>query len=284
MTEAQVLQAVDFISGQGAKAVVMSGGGEPSISKHFTAAVEAIHNEGMDIGIVTNGVSWDIEKMIHVLDRATWVRVSLDAVDPIQYRDIRGTIHYDRVVGNISQLLALRTARESKTTIGVQAVITRKNAHTIPQFIDMCLSNFPGIDYVQIRPDEKFASEFSPSELRDVSSVLSCAVSEKVFVSDKWDLVFEPTVEHGFGACHCNEFIGVVDAYGNYYTCCHVIGLDHYKRQNIFDINDMTTKSPAELSETRGFNADVCPVGCRGSGTNRLLEGFSSPPKHGNFL
>jgi MoaA/NifB/PqqE/SkfB family radical SAM enzyme len=291
MTDSQIVDAVSFIKYSGAKAVVLSGGGEPTVNKHFDVAVSEISKAGMDCGIVTNGINWDAKRIEETLGKATWLRVSFDAVDAEQYKAIRKTDHFAQVVENIKAILQARSESKSKTTIGIQAVITRENMGTIPEFVELCEEEFPGIDYIQLRPVETKLGEmlFSEEERDEILQTIRVVNGEKVFVSDKWDLTFRGSRDFGFSKCHCNQLVGLIDAFGDYYICCHTIGIPEYRFFNIFetpaaDRDRMVKETIDGLGTTGGLCAKVCPVGCRGSNINRTLEMFVEPPKHKNFL
>lgn len=76
----QIKHVVDFLVSKGLKAVILSGGGEPTIFKDtegndFGDLVKYLKSKGLEIGLITNGSTlnrW--EKEIAAL---TWIRVSL---------------------------------------------------------------------------------------------------------------------------------------------------------------------------------------------------------------
>lgn len=79
----------------GLKAVILSGGGNPILYRNdgwdFNDAVDFLHNEGLEIGVITNGMplreykisgrwSW---KAVYpeTLDKCTWIRISMSGLD-----------------------------------------------------------------------------------------------------------------------------------------------------------------------------------------------------------
>jgi len=69
---------VQLLKGHGLKAVILTGGGEPTSYKHFNELVEFLHSEGLKIGLITNGT---LAKRVKVWDLFSWVRVSLNIFD-----------------------------------------------------------------------------------------------------------------------------------------------------------------------------------------------------------
>ena len=289
MTTGQVHGAVDFIGSSGAKGVILSGGGEPTMHKGFDNAVFWLEQKGLDVGVITNGVNWDEQRIKTVLPMIKWVRISLDAINDEQYKAIRGTHQFEQVVANIKKMLELKS-HYPETTIGVQMVVNKHNYHTIREFFQFCMDKIPEIDYVQIRPLEIRMDEtpYSNHELKEIFDAIDTFKHPKLQLSDKWDLIMGER-EFGFTKCHCCEMIGTIDAYGDYYLCCHVLKRPEYRFFNIFShtqSNQVLHKFDTlkALGPSKGLNPDVCPIGCRGSNINRRLEGLANEQKHKNFL
>jgi len=77
----------------GLKAVILTGGGEPTLYKNFNELVEWLHKENLSIGLITNGTQTHrISK--EVLKYFSWVRVSINIFDDWQnkilfpYKDV----------------------------------------------------------------------------------------------------------------------------------------------------------------------------------------------------
>lgn len=86
----QIATFLDQLCPLGLKAVILSGGGNPILYKHFNELVEYIHKRRLQIGLITNGmplkdypdgrVSWKNVKP-STLDKLTWVRISMAGLD-----------------------------------------------------------------------------------------------------------------------------------------------------------------------------------------------------------
>jgi len=84
---------LDQLCRLGLKAVILSGGGNPILYKSeewdFNSAVDYIHDQGLEIGVITNGMplvdydgrlSWKTAKP-ETLDKCTWIRISMSGLD-----------------------------------------------------------------------------------------------------------------------------------------------------------------------------------------------------------
>lgn len=95
----EVTGYLDILVKRGLKAVILSGGGNPILyrcrrsGKNFNDAVDAIHERGLEIGLITNGMpmrtyyhnevlheSWVTVKPA-TLEKLTWVRISMAGLD-----------------------------------------------------------------------------------------------------------------------------------------------------------------------------------------------------------
>ena len=300
MTDEELGQALEYCKDIGVKAVTFSGGGEPFCNTNFLSNLAyATSALDLEVGIITNAVLLNkgMAEMVLSLPKIKWIRISFDAIDSEQYQTIRGTNSFDIVKQNIKDLLEAKKACGSKTTIGLQIVVCNDNYYSISQFIDFCKSEFPEINYIQVRPLEVMINSepYNESQKDIIKSQLDFIKKankeffyNKVIISDKWDLIFGER-DFGFTKCHCAPFIGVIDAYSNSYLCCHMVQHKDYLIGNIKEMSPEQfwvnrRKCYEHLGLTQGFNPAVCPVGCRGAGINRTLQGILEKGEHDLFL
>jgi organic radical activating enzyme len=90
----------------GVKAVCIAGGGEPLMNPATGIFIDRLIENGIDVGIVTNGVL--IDRFIDSLSQCTWVGVSVDAGSSKTYNKYKGledsAILFDRVIKNTGLL------------------------------------------------------------------------------------------------------------------------------------------------------------------------------------
>jgi spore coat polysaccharide biosynthesis protein SpsF (cytidylyltransferase family)/MoaA/NifB/PqqE/SkfB family radical SAM enzyme len=132
--------AKDLAAG-GTRGVVIEGGGEPTIVRHFNQAVEIFKEEGLSLGLITNGST---KLKSDVLRKFDWVRVSLDASTAAEMRDLKKYKNFDKIISNI-----IHYARYCNT-VGIGYVATNQNTSELESLILRFRDS--GISYIQIRP------------------------------------------------------------------------------------------------------------------------------------
>ena len=125
----------------GAAGVVLEGGGEPTLHRHFRSVVEKLLEVGLDAGLITNGLTPlppDLLKAMH------WVRVSLDASTPEEFRALKGHDGFEKVLHHIYQYAA------HCPMVGVGYVVTNRNLYDLETLV-LGLRRY-GVSYIQFRP------------------------------------------------------------------------------------------------------------------------------------
>jgi hypothetical protein len=88
---------------KGVEAVCIAGGGEPLLHKDIGKFIEACVNNGIEVGVVTNGIHLD--KFIEPLSMCTWVGVSVDAGTSKIFRKLKGKDAFDKICNNVKGLI-----------------------------------------------------------------------------------------------------------------------------------------------------------------------------------
>lgn len=71
---------LDILHSKGLRSVILIGGGEPTLNRHFGDIVRYIKNLGMQVAVSTNGSMMNkIIEICDCLDEKDWIRLSLDA-------------------------------------------------------------------------------------------------------------------------------------------------------------------------------------------------------------
>ncbi|MCF6276333.1 MAG: radical SAM protein [Candidatus Magasanikbacteria bacterium] len=81
LTMDQIKSVVTEFKKMGLKAVILSGGGEPSVYRHINELLEYLHSEGLEIGMISNGVVLSNKVDEDKLKYLTWLRISINALD-----------------------------------------------------------------------------------------------------------------------------------------------------------------------------------------------------------
>lgn len=110
-----LLRLADFLSNWkgspewygGVEAVCVAGGGEPLMHEDIGDFIERCRENGIEVGVVTNG--YYIDRFLEPLSLCTWVGVSIDAGTPFTFNKIKGlpdsSDAFDRVIENIRRLV-----------------------------------------------------------------------------------------------------------------------------------------------------------------------------------
>jgi len=117
----KALEIVEDCHRLGVGALEFTGGGEPTVHPQWAQIIGRAQDLGMGTGLVTNAV---LVKESHreVLERLTWLRISLDAGSAQTYDRIRKSNMWDRVLKNIKMIGEL-----NGPLVGIGFVVTREN-------------------------------------------------------------------------------------------------------------------------------------------------------------
>lgn len=127
--------------------VTLEGGGEPTLHKDFSEIVHYAADISLDIGLITNGTK-DIRDLVNYFK---WIRISMDATNPEEYRYEKKSECFNDVIANIQKMNAVRNP--SRTLLGVGYVITKNNDKNLLSFFESL--DEIGIDYIYMRPVEE---------------------------------------------------------------------------------------------------------------------------------
>ena len=128
MTISQAANILHQLSLAGVKAIQFTGGGEPTMHPDCAELMLYANDLGMDTALVTNG-SIISNKLLDVISRCTWVRISLDHANAAGYAAMRSTSEsmFDRVVDNIALMVSTKNEMGTDVTIGVGFVVNKDN-------------------------------------------------------------------------------------------------------------------------------------------------------------
>ena len=144
----------DFVE-MGVRAVNWTGGGEPTLNRHLKEAIQYCGQNGIKMGMFTNGTLFDKWDMFETLvENMTWVRISIDAGTKETYNDVRrakGKQDWDKMVSNLSKLIETNKRHGNKIDIGVGYVISPDTYSEIVDFANF-FKDFD-LSYCQYKPE-----------------------------------------------------------------------------------------------------------------------------------
>ncbi len=126
MSRKALISIADFLPGwgnehfpeyDGVNAICVAGGGEPLVNPHTGDFIDAVVYNGVEVGVVTNGIL--IDRYVDSLSQATWVGVSVDAAtsktfDKLKVRSGKDTGTFEKVIDNITVLVDYAKSHNNK--------------------------------------------------------------------------------------------------------------------------------------------------------------------------
>lgn len=252
----------EILKGLGVKGFILTGGGEPTISKDFDKITAWLESQGLAYGINTN---FNVLKYI----KPTFLKVSLDGWDEDSYQAKRGVRKYTKVVDNIEKYLDWKAENNVSTSVGIQTVVM--SAEDALRFYEA--NKHLDIDYMNFRPVESTGGSYYKD--KDISDIIKTMEDlnkkdSRVTVNYKWYKVGTK-----FEKCfaHCTQI--ALNQRGEVIFCCHkpyeVVG-------HITDVDIMDKLRKAET------NIKMCDVPCRLTGPNELVKDIEKGCRDSGFI
>ena len=245
----------------GVLGIILSGGGEPSISKDFDKIIEWMDEYGYKWGINTN-----LNR--YFCGNAEFIKVSLDAWDEESYLANRGVEAYGTVRKNI-----IRLAREKseKTRIGIQLVA--KSSEDVFRFYE-ANEDLP-VDYISIRPVESTNGIYYKKNPDDTKNIMDAIrqlseLDPRVVMNYKWNMVnvSQPTCTAQWSQIAINEI-------GEVIYCCHkpyqIVG-------HIMDDDILEKKRDADT------DMEMCDIPCRLTAPNYEVARITASQVNTEFI
>ena len=240
----------DRLINLGVVGFILTGGGEPTISKDFEKIVKWLDFRGIKYGINTN-----FNKFVEC--RPKYLKVSLDAWDEDSYYAKRGTGSYKVVRDNIIRFADIK---EPYTKLGIQLL-----ARTVEEVRNFYTANkdLP-VDYISIRPMESTAGsyyqnllseDFNMQPVNIITAIKQLhSLDSRVVLNYKWQML---DVQQD--RCTAQWAQIAVNEVGEVMYCCHkpyeIIG-------HVMD-DDILEKKASAIT-----NMSMCDVPCRMTGPN----------------
>jgi len=283
----KVKEIVHDCAEMGVRAILLTGGGEPTVYPHFREVCQLITDHGIDIGLNTNGLLLDHERC-SLLPFVKWIRVSIDSGSKEDYATTRNVApeQFERVLKNIRQFADTpgRTA-----VLGTGFVVTRENhgllAAGVRQFKEA------GADNVRITVNlQTGGSKYYEGLLDEIRYQRVCArdhgtKSFKVF--DNFEARFGELDEGhpSYSDCGYMHFTTYIGGDQSVYVCC----VNAYsERGSIGSLKDQSFKtlweSHAKQEMFSGFDAKGC-LHCQFNDRNKAIQRLvQGPTGHDNFV
>ena len=263
----------------GAKALIFTGGGEPTMNPATPKAVKYANDIGLSVGFITNGIYVNDEILESVIKHSDWCRISLDAGSPEMYEETHGVDSYGKVLGNIERYVEAKKKLKVDSTIGVGYLTGEHTIDGMESFVKV--SRDLGVDYAQFRP---FHWDFTDvvGKLKQLQERYNTEKFEVIGSVHKYSK-FKDKVKRPYDKCYGCNFIATIQADGKMAVCCHTRGMKKY------ELGELKKQSLKEIWRNRQKVFDKidfkdCLPFCRADEFNRLLFEIKRPKQHIHFL
>jgi MoaA/NifB/PqqE/SkfB family radical SAM enzyme len=279
MPTAKAREILEDCARIGVKAIEFTGGGEPSVHPECFDIIAHAQSLGLQTGLVTNGVLLDRAPQ-EVLERLTWLRISLDAGTPQTYERIRRSKAWPKAMAAIE-----RAGDLDGPLVGVGYVITRENYGELAEAARLCRA--AGIAYIRV------SAMFSEAEdgyydglIHEINRqrILAKAYEDEGFklvdfFDDRLRDLKEARPDYAF--CGEQQFVLYIGGDQHVYTCCTNAYTSHGR------IGDLREQRFADwLAAHRRFDFDArgCHH-CQFNDKNRVINFMLAPaPAHVDFV
>jgi len=207
----------------GGESIEFSGGGEPTLHPKFDDLMDAIREQGLQFGMITNGTNPETIGRLLCYNGVRYIRVSVYTVNQL---------------GSLRDIVRSRNNTRSNASVGGKILLGISDIPMLDYLVAEILDT--GVDFVSIKPKRHNADDpaLLPQDaqecLTEHLAALSAKYPRKVFGSTQ--------KTHQNGVCWLNPLHTVVDALGTVWICCY-----YQDREEDISIGSLTEKKFIEL-------------------------------------
>jgi len=248
---------VEILLDMGVKAVVLTGGGEPTLNPDFLKITRWLEDSNVPYGINTNFNRY-------VEFSPNYLKVSLDAWNEDVYQAKRGVRAYSKAVENICRYADWKEQNGVKTRLGIQLVVGEVSE--ITSFYE-ANRGLP-VDYIVFRPMESVLGRFyAGKDVQDEMAVIEGLRKKdsRVVMNYKWH-----NVDTVFDRCYAHDLSIALDMDGNVIYCCHK------PYEKVCHIRDKGVLARYREAVT---DMSMCDVPCRLTGPNEIIRMMDNSDK-----
>ena len=269
-------EILDDCQRMGVGAIEFTGGGEPTVHPDWQEIVSHAQFLGMSTGLVTNGIRL---KPHPVLERLTWLRISLDAGLQLTYETIRRVRHWDKAMNALSLAASLKGPY-----VGAGFVVTEENYREIYGAARLVREN--GLPYIRLSAMfSHLGSKYYDDFIEEIDLQRRCA-KELETSSFKGVDFFDARVQDlkyaapDYNFCGEQQFVLYIGGNLKVYTCCTNA---YTKKGEIGDLSQQSFENWLKTTRRFDFNARSCHH-CQFNDKNRVINYMLSEPAHVDFV
>jgi len=260
----------------GVGAVQFTGGGEPTVHPAWEEIIDYAQSMGLKTGLVTNGIRLKPSK---VLEKLTWLRISLDAAEQLTYETTRRSRTWPKAMA----ALELGGKLEGPL-VGVGFVVTRDNYLEIANACALVHSK--GIPYIRLSAMfSNLGSSYydglreAINEQRNLARSLETNKFRVIdFFANRIEDLDLASPDYSF--CGFQQFVVYIGGNLKVYTCCTNA---YTKRGEIGDLSEMRFKEWLHTHRRYDFNARSCHH-CQFNEKNKVINYMLQEPLHKDFV
>jgi MoaA/NifB/PqqE/SkfB family radical SAM enzyme len=300
----------------GVEGVVFKGGGEPTLSEHFTSALSLAKSHGLEAGVVTNG-SRLLGLYGPVVEMADYLRVSIDGPTPESHRLTHSIDDLEDIIeGTRKATIMRKMLGQRHPIIGLSFAMDYPMKKLIPQAVE--LGDGLGVDYILFRPpffeevgrENRMTAQEKTETLAAMELAARSYIGKMKVMVDYWISDSEAAslksagdsprrgrfigegngIEHVTKRCLASPLLAVITADRKVYPCCNLrsmpawsIGTLDYEHGQTFSA---VWKGQAREDITRKIECIECIQSCTHplSRYNEIIEYLKSPRYHSGFV
>ncbi len=218
------------------KAVLISGGGEPTLVPALPLLLSILKKNGIAVGLISNGYFLRDRSAIQaIIPVVSWIRISVDAGTDQTYTSTKKCNPERTLAALLDRLCTVK--EEYGINPGIGYLITKCNYHEIDTFISETQQR--GLDNYRFRFAIPFAQEeyLTDEELlvvtHQVSAVLTGEPASTItqgIIKSRENIYKNPTK----GKCWCCRIALSISAYGDVAPCCQCNYVNKHVMGNVF--------------------------------------------------
>jgi MoaA/NifB/PqqE/SkfB family radical SAM enzyme len=251
------LQQIRDCAAIGVKAVIFSGGGEPLLSPILIDCMQLAKEQGLHIGLFTNGLPLTPERAAVIRKCCDWIRIHLDAASAEGYerRHRASSDHLVLLERNVRQL-----SEQSTCAVGLGSVLNPDNVCELTELVEFAYRTsckfFQAKHDFELLSQPSYATWWSEQVVRILSAMEKAGTygGMKLQYTDV-DYSRQPTAMK----CHIHHLTTAINAKSEYVYCKRLRDKPEWSAGNLRNTSLGDILSGATNTQ---LSADVTPQNC----------------------